>query len=44
MKLKIMDAYKRSEKRDRERILNRRHIIEDRKEELENASKKQVVT
>ncbi|XP_067937893.1 eukaryotic translation initiation factor 3 subunit A-like isoform X2 [Watersipora subatra] len=39
IKLKKIDAYKKSEKRDRERILTRKNEIESRKEKLEIISK-----
>ena len=41
-KLKIIDAYKKSEKRDRTKILTRKNVIENRKEKLEIISKERV--
>lgn len=42
IKLKIIDAYRKSERRDRDRILRRREEIENRKEELEQTSREKV--
>lgn len=41
-KVKIIDAYRKSEKRDRQRILTRKNVIENRKEKLEIISKQKV--
>lgn len=41
-KLKIIDAYRKSEKRDRLKILTRKNVIENRKEKLEIISKERV--
>ena len=40
--MKIIDAYRKTEKRDRERVLKRKNIIENRKEELEVISREKV--
>ena len=40
--MKIIDAYKKSEKRDRQKILTRKNVIENRKEKLEIISKERV--
>jgi len=39
LKVKIIDAYRKTEKKDREKILKRKNIIENRKEELEVISR-----
>lgn len=43
VKVKIIDAYRKTEKRDREKILKRKNIIENRKEELEVISREKVI-
>jgi len=41
-KAKIIDAYRKSEKRDRQKILTRKNVIENRKEKLEIINREKV--